>query len=310
MTARGFDSILLVAFGGPTSLDEIRPFLANVTRGRPIPPERLEAVAAHYELIGGSPFNRLTFEQAAALQAEMQRGGPPLPVHVGMRNWHPLLRETLAEMADQGRRRAVGVILSAQQTEAGWDRYQQDVAEARAAVGERAPEVVFAAPWPDHPLYIGAVADCLRRALAEAGPDVHVLCTAHSVPVAMAAGSAYESQLALASRLVCEAVGAQSWSIAYQSRSGNPRDPWLEPDVNDALRHLAARGILDVVVVPIGFVCDHVEVLYDIGIEAAATARSLGVRLTRAATVNDHPLFIRMLADVVRRTIAAAETAA
>ena len=303
MAGASFDSVLLVAFGGPTRPEEIRPFLANVTRGRPIPPQRLEEVAHHYELLGGSPFNRLTLRQAEALAEELRRQGPSLPVYVGMRNWNPFLRETLAEMAQQGLRSAVGVILSAQQTEAGWERYVEDVREARAQVGDSAPEVVFAPPWPAHPLYIEAVADRLRAALTHVGPKAHVLCTAHSVPVAMARDSAYESQVEHASRAACEAAGATSWSVAYQSRSGNPRDPWLEPDVNQVVRELAGRGIREVVVIPIGFVCDHVEVLYDIGIEAMGTAESCGIRLVRAETVNDHPLFIRMLADIVRHTV-------
>lgn len=298
-----FDSVLLVGFGAPERVEDIRPFLENVTRGRPIPAARLDEVAHHYEMLGGSPFNRLTFLQAEKLAQELRRGASPLPVHVGMRNWHPLLRETLADMRDRGRRRAVGVILSAQQTEAGWDRYIENVREAREQVGEGAPEVDFAPPWPAHPLYIEALAERLRAALAQhAGAGaVHVVCTAHSVPLAMAKDSPYERQVENAARLVCEAAGVTSWSVAYQSRSGNPRDPWLEPDINDALRALATRGVHDVIVIPVGFICDHVEVLYDIGIEAMATAKQCGIRLTRAETVNDHPLFIRMLAQIVRQ---------
>jgi ferrochelatase len=304
-----FDSVLLVGFGGPERIEDIRPFLANVTRGRPIPAERLDEVTGHYELLGGSPFNRLTRRQAEALQEELRRGGPALPVRVGMRNWHPTLSETLAEMRAQGLRRAVGVILSAQQTEAGWDRYIHDVAEARAAVGAGAPDVVFAPPWPDHPLYLEAMAERLRAALSAAraaGPapgEPHVICTAHSVPVAMAAESVYAEQVLAAAAAICARAAAPSWSVAYQSRSGNPRDPWLEPDVNDAIRALAGRGVRDVVVIPVGFICDHVEVLFDIGVEAAATAEQCGVRLVRAETVNDHPTFIRMLADIVRGAV-------
>jgi ferrochelatase len=301
MVPTRFDSVLLVGFGGPERVEDIRPFLENVTRGRPIPAERLEEVAGHYELLGGSPFNRLTFRQAEKLEQELRSRGFELPVYVGMRNWHPLLRDTLARMKDGGRQRAVGLILSAQQTEAGWDRYVDDVRGARAEV-DGAPEVVFAPPWPDHPLYIAALAERLRAAMAQHGaaPGLHVVCTAHSVPTSMARGSAYERQVEHAARSACESAGASSWSVAYQSRSGNPRDPWLEPDINDALRLLAERGVRDVVVIPVGFICDHVEVLFDIGIEAAATAARCGVKLTRAETVNDHPLFIRMLADIVR----------
>lgn len=298
-----FDSVLLIGFGGPERVEDIRPFLGNVTRGRPIPAARLDEVAAHYEMLGGSPFNRLTRAQARALEEELRRAGPALPVFTGMRNWHPYIAETLAEMAARGLRRAAGVILSAQQTEAGWERYVEDVAVARAATAAT-PEVVFAPPWPDHPLYLEALAERLRAAGA-AAEGVHVVCTAHSVPVAMAAESAYVRQVENAARGACERAGAGRWSVAYQSRSGSPRDPWLEPDVNDELRALAAGGVRHVVVLPVGFVCDHVEVLYDIGVEAAATARACGLHLVRAETVNDHPLFIRMLADVVRRLVEA-----
>jgi ferrochelatase len=308
-----FDSILLIAFGGPTQHDEVRPFLANVTRGRPIPPQRLAAVADHYELIGGrSPLNELTFRQAAALTVELCAHGPALPVFVGMRNWHPFLHETLAVMAAAGHRRTIGVILSAQQSEAGWQRYVQDVADARAAVSE-APEVVFAPPWPTHPLFIEAVADRTAAALAtiadgESDSAHHLIFTAHSVPTAMANVSPYVAQIEAGARAVAQRLGCHPWSVAYQSRSGNPHDPWLEPDISEALRALAASGVRSVVVTPIGFVCDHVEVLYDLDIEARAVADQLGIHFVRAVAVDDHPAFIRMLAELVRRTVAHDET--
>jgi ferrochelatase len=304
-----FDSVLLIAFGGPTNPDEIRPFLENIARGRPIPRQRLEEVAHHYEAIGGrSPLNELTVRQARALEMELAAGGPALPVYVGMRNWHPYVPETLAEMGAAGRRRAVGVILSAQQSEAGWGRYRENVAAARAEVGEGAPEVVFTAPWPEHPLFIEAVTERARAAFASVGAAhrerAALVFTAHSIPVAMAEGAPYVAQIERGAMLVAERLGRREWTIAYQSRSGHPRDPWLEPDVGDVIRDLAARRVSDVVIVPIGFVCDHVEVLYDLDLEARAIAGGLGIRLTRAPSVNDHPAFIRMLADVVRRTVA------
>ena len=303
-----FDSVLLIAFGGPTSLDEVRPFLANVTRGRPIPSTRLKIVAHHYELIGGrSPLNELTFRQADALSVELQAHGPALPVFVGMRNWHPFLHETLAEMAARGHCRAVGLILSPQQNQAGWERYQDDVASAQKAVGTRAPEILYAPPWAEHPLFIAAVAEqtaaALARVVTSERSATHVIFTAHSVPVAMADASPYVAQIASGARAVAARLGLAQWSVAYQSRSGNPRDPWLEPDIGDALKALAGRGVRSCVVTPIGFVCDHVEVLYDLDIEARAIAEQLGVRFERASTVNDHPIFIRMLADLVRSTV-------
>lgn len=303
------DAVLLVAFGGPERPEEIRPFLQIVTAGRPIPPARLEDVAHHYEVIGGrSPLNALTRRQAAALAEALAARGRALPVWVGMRNWHPFLHETLAEMKDRGRRRAVAVILSSLQTEASWARYVDDVAAARDKVGADAPEVVFAPAWADHPRFVDAMVDRTRAALAHVDSArraaARLVFTAHSVPVAMAAGSPYAAQLEATARAVAERLGRAGWRIAYQSRSGSPRDPWLEPDVSDVIRALAREGARDLVVVPVGFVCDHVEVLYDLDVAARQVAEAAGVGFHRAPAANDHPDFIAMLADLVERTAA------
>jgi ferrochelatase len=208
-------------------------------------------------------------------------------------------------MRARGHHRVLGIILSSLQTEASWERYVEDVRAARAEVGEGAPEVAYAAPWGDHPRFIDCMAERAREALERVpGPRraaAHVIFTAHSVPVAMAEGSPYARQLEAASRRIAERLGAARWSIAYQSRSGSPRDPWLEPDIADVVRALAREGARDVVVVPIGFVCDHVEVLYDLDVEAAGVARGLGLGFERAEAANDHPAFVAMLADLVRR---------
>jgi len=299
------DAVLVIAFGGPTRPEEIRPFLANVLRGRPVPPARLEDVVHHYELIGGrSPLNDLTFRQARALEAALRVGDTPLPVYVGMRNWEPYLGDTLTRMADDGVRRAIGLILSPHATEASRERYMVQVDEARAALGARAPAVRYVASWHLHPLFVTAVADAVVAALVTIPvprrAEARVVFTAHSVPVAMADASPYVAEFTASARAVAERLGRTAWQVAYQSRSGNPRDPWLEPDINETLRTLAADGVRDVVVSPIGFVCDHVEVLYDLDIEARATADSVGLGFVRAGTVNDHPLFIRMLAKAVR----------
>jgi ferrochelatase len=299
------DAVLLIAFGGPERPEDIRPFLANVTRGRPIPPARLEEVAHHYEQIGGrSPLNELTLRQAEGLRARLRATGPALPVYVGMRNWRPYLHETLAAMAVGGIRHAVGVILSPHRTEASWDRYQANVAEARARVGPSAPEVRYAPEWFDRPGFAEAMADRVGRALAgvpavERGATPLVF-TAHSVPEPMAAASPYAAQIAGSAGAVAARLGHGPWSVAYQSRSGRPQDPWLEPDVGEEIRRLAAAGARHVVVAPIGFVCDHVEVLYDLDVEACAVAAGCGVGFHRAATVGDHPAFIEMLAGLVQ----------
>jgi ferrochelatase len=302
----GYDGVLLIAFGGPERPDEIRPFLENVTRGRRIPAARLDVVAHHYEQMPGarSPLNDLTRAQAKALEAGLARAGLALPVAIGMRNWHPFLHETLAEMAARGQRRVLGVILSALRCEASWDRYKDDVATARART-PGAPAVEFAEPWFAHAGFLDAVAARARDALADVPApqraSAPLVFTAHSIPVAMADDAPYVSELTAVAHAVAKRLAHQRFSIAYQSRSGAPGDRWLEPDVNDVIRQLAEERARDVVVVPAGFVCDHVEVLYDLDVEARATAASVGLAFHRAAAVNDHPDFIATLVDVVRR---------
>jgi ferrochelatase len=300
------DSVLLITFGGPNAPHEIRPFLQIVTRRREIPAERLEEVARHYEQMprGRSPLSELTFAQAHGLEQALAQAGAALPVFVGMRNWHPFLRETLTQMADRGARRALGVILSPLRTEASWDRYMEDVADARAGI-PNAPEIVFAPPWFDHPDFVAAVAERTRASLDDISEDTRRLTplvfTAHSVPVAMAEASPYVADLTAASGAVAASLEHRWWSIAYQSRSGSRREPWLEPDIASALVSLARAGERNAVVVPIGFVCDHVEVLYDLDVEARRVGHQHGIRLHRAAAVNDHPRFIAMLTDLVRK---------
>lgn len=295
------DAVLLIAFGGPERMEDVRPFLDNVLRGRPVPRERYESVVHHYELIGGrSPLNEYTMKQAAGLRATLAADGPALPVYVGMRNWSPYIADTLAAMRRDGVRHVLGLILAPHRAEASFERYMGSVADGCAALGADAPTVTYAGPWFDHPLFIETMAARTRDALAEA-PDAPLVFTAHSIPAPMAGESPYVRELETSARLTAAAVGrGADFAIAYQSRSGGPRDPWLEPDINDVIRERGARGERALVVVPIGFVCDHVEVRYDLDIEARATAESVGMRLVRAETANDHPTFARMLAAVVR----------
>jgi protoporphyrin/coproporphyrin ferrochelatase len=298
------DSVLLIAFGGPTRPEEIRPFIENVTRGRRIPRARIEEVVRHYERMPGgrSPLGELTERQAAALRGALARAGRPLPVHTGMRNWHPYLAESLAAMAAAGARRALGIILSPFRTEASWDRYQQDVARAQAGVSG-APEVVFAPGWSAHPLFIEAVADRAAAVLNGVPADrrawTPLIFTAHSVPVSMADASPYVAEFSLAAERVADRLRHKRWSIAFQSRSGGPQEPWLEPDIGDVVRSVANDGEGDLVIVPIGFVCDHVEVLYDLDVEVRTLAEERGIRLHRAPALNDHPRFIELLAELV-----------
>ena len=306
------DSILLIAFGGPERPEDIRPFLQIVTAGRNTPEARIEDVVHHYELIGGrSPLNELTFRQAGALAHQLKDNGSSLPVYVGMRNWHPFLHETLTEIRNREHRHTLGIILSAFQTEASWNRYKTDVADACAKVGKEAPEVSFTPGWANHPLFVDAEFATVSHALAQVTPEnqnaTPVVFTAHSIPRSMADGTPYVSQFTAASRAVADRMGHQNWSVAYQSRSGPPSVPWLEPDVCDVLRSLAKKGCKDVVVVPIGFVCEHVEVQYDLDLEAGEVARKLGLRLHRAAAVNDHPSFVKMLSDLVEKELKAGD---
>ena len=300
-----YDSVLLIAFGAPTRREEIRPFLAELLKGRPIPPSRVEEVVSHYDAIGGgSPFNQRTLEQAAALRQKLDRDGPRLPVYVGMRNWTPYVRDVMAEMSQAGMRLAVGFILAPHRSEVSFERYQATVREAQEALGDAAPEMDYVASWHDHPLFIDAVAAQASAAMAQLDAAersrAQLIFTAHSIPTPMAAASGYVEQVTDSARLVAGAIGHRSWSLAFQSRSGGPREPWLEPDIGEVIRGLAGRPA---VVVPIGFICDHVEVLYDLDIAAAAIAREAGVRMVRAATVGSDPRFIAMMAEVIRRHI-------
>src|SRR3990172_8247164 len=283
-----YDAVLLIAFGGPTCPEEIRPFLARVTQGIPIPAARLEEVAHHYEAVGGSsPLNEITFRQAKALKNVLN---DQLPVYVGMRNARPFFSETLKQMADDGIKRALGFILSSHRTEASWERYKKNIADARAELSSAAPEIDYCEGWHNHPLFIQCWAELIAAAVAAIAPgrrnSTPLIFTAHSLPTAMAARSLYVEQLQVTAELIAARLGCRDWSLAYQSRSGKPSDPWLEPDIGQMIRDFAARGVKDVVVAPMGFVCDHVEVLYDLDIETKQLAADLGTNFIRASCPN------------------------
>ena len=305
-----YQAVLLIAFGGPTSSEEIRPFLMRVTQGTAIPPQRLEEVARHYEAVGGkSPLNEITARQARAVQTLLRERGMNLSVYVGMRNAAPFLVETLRQMASDGVERALGFILSSHHTEASWDRYRRNLADARLEIGANAPEIEYCAGWHDHPLFIQTWCELIRERFAgvarEQHPATPLIFTAHSVPVPMANRSPYVEQLDITARAIAEKIGHKNWSIAYQSRSGKPGDAWLEPDINSVLRELSVHGANNVVIAPIGFVCDHVEVLYDLDIEAKKTAAQAGIKLHRAGCPNDHTTFVQMIADVIAGSVRA-----
>ena len=298
------DSILFVGFGGPTEPAHILPFLRRVVAGRGVPDERLKEVEHHYLDVGGrSPYNELTELQRAGVEGWLRARGIALPVYVGMRNWDPLLADTIAAMNADGRRHALGVILAAHRSEASWERYQGDVARAIAANDGVGPTMSWLDPWFDHPRFLEANAQLLEAASGAtrgAWPaGLPVLFTAHSIPTAMDGATTYVADLEASCAGVARLLGVADWELCWQSRSGDPRTPWLEPDVNDVLRRRAATGVRRVVVQAIGFLCDHVEVLYDLDHEARDTAAEVGLELVRARCVNDHPEFIAMLGELM-----------
>ncbi len=306
-----FDAVLLISFGGPQGPDDIRPFLANVLRGRRVSSGRVEEVAHHYELFGGvSPLTELTLRQADGLRARLERDGPPLPVYVGMRNWHPYLVDTLREMRQAGVRRAIGFILAAHRSYSSCEQYKRNVVIARRALRDAAVgdvEVTYVGDWHDHQGFVGACVSRVRAA-RETLPEplrgrARLVFTAHSIPVSMAEGSRYREQLLESARRIASGAGLVDWTLVFQSRSGRPQDPWLEPDICDYLRAEGERGLDAVVICPVGFVSDHIEVLYDLDHEAAAVCREVGIEMRRAPAVNDDPQFLDLMADMVRRTV-------
>jgi ferrochelatase len=307
-----FDSVLVVSFGGPNGLADVRPFLERVLRGRRVSPERIDEVARHYEMFGGvSPITALTKRQAEGLRQGLAAAGRPLPVYVGMRNWHPLLDDTLKDMWHAGARRAVGFIAAAHHSYSSCQQYRENVAGARAALRATTGgdiDVTYVPSWFDHPLFVEANASHVRAAVKRLPPGVRggaqLIFTAHSIPLSMAESSLYREQLLVSARGVARGADIADWTLVYQSRSGRPGDPWLEPDVCDYLRQARANGVQAAVLCPIGFVCDHIEVLYDLDHEAAAVCSEIGLPMARAEAVNDDPLYLATMTDMVLQTIA------
>jgi len=289
------------------------PFLRNVTRGRGVPDERLAVVAEQYALFGGrSPLNDQCRELLAALRAELDAHGVGLPLYWGNRNWEPYLADTVAAMAADGVTEALVLATSAFGTYSGCRQYREDLERAAAAVdaaaGPDAPRLSKLRLFYNHPGFVEAAADRLVTALGGTppGPADRLVFTAHSIPRSMAAGCSYTEQLHEAARLVLDAAGwsDSTFDVVFQSRSGPPQVPWLEPDVNDHLRALAARGGASrVVLVPIGFLSDHMEVVFDLDTQARATADELGVELVRVPTVGTHPRFVAGIRELIEERL-------
>jgi protoporphyrin/coproporphyrin ferrochelatase len=305
-----FDALLVVSFGGPEGTADVMPFLENVTRGRNIPRERLEEVALHYGRFGGvSPLNAQNRALIDALRVELDANGIELPIYFGNRNWHPLLADTLTQMRDDGVERALAFFTSGFSSYSGCRQYRENLYDAQQEVGPDAPEVLKTRMFFNHPGWIEANADHVRAALEQIPEErratAHLAFTAHSIPVAMAQASRYEAQLRESARLVAEVVGVTDTALVYQSRSGPPQVPWLEPGVLDHLRALHERGVQDVVLCPIGFVSDHIEVLFDLDVEARELAEELGMTLVRASSASTHPAFVSMVRELVQERLAA-----
>jgi len=302
-----FDALLLLSFGGPEGPDQVMPFLENVTRGRGIPPERLVSVAEHYLHFGGvSPINGINRALISQIQTELADRGEDLPVYFGNRNWHPFIEETVASMAADGIARAAVFSTSAWGGYSGCTQYQEDIARARDTVGAGAPELTKLRQYFDHPLLIAMFADAIAEAAATLPADLRdqarLVFTAHSIPLRAAdrcGPDLYPRQVAYSSSLVAAAAGYTDYDQVWQSRSGPPSVPWLEPDVADHVSALAGAGTKAVIVCPIGFVADHIEVIWDLDSELAQQAAELGIAIARATTPNAQPRFARLALDLL-----------
>lgn len=299
-----YDALLVVSFGGPEGMDDVMPFLENVLRGRNVPRERMLSVSHHYEMFGGvSPINQQNRNLIAALKEELETHGPNLPIYWGNRNWHPLLPDTLRQMAADGVQNALAFVTSAYSSYSSCRQYRENIASAQEKVGAGAPRVDKLRAFYNHPLFIEANVDHVRDAWSQIEQPAELVFTAHSIPDSMAANCDYAAQLQEAGGLIAAALGLESWRVVYQSRSGSPSQPWLGPDIADCLRELNAQGVKNVVVAPIGFVSDHMEIVYDLDFEAQNLARELGMKMVRAETAGTHPSFVKMIRELVLERI-------
>jgi protoporphyrin/coproporphyrin ferrochelatase len=295
-----YDAVLVLSFGGPEKPEDVIPFLENVLRGRNVPRERMLEVAEHYFHFGGkSPINDQNRELIVALKKLLAVEGPRVPVYWGNRNWHPFLADTMRQMRSDGIKRALGFVTSAYSSYSGCRQYREDIARAQAQVGEGAPDIAKLPAFNAHPSFVAVNAENLQKALSEFSSRPHVAFSAHSVPLAMANTSRYVNELETTTALVAAKLGLQDWKLVYQSRSGPPTQPWLEPDISDHIRSLYAAGHRELVIAPIGFISDHMEVLYDLDTEAAGLCERLGIQMVRAKTPGSHPEFVRMIRDLM-----------
>jgi protoporphyrin/coproporphyrin ferrochelatase len=299
-----YDALLIVSFGGPEGMEDVLPFLQNVLRGRNVPHERMLGVAQHYERFDGvSPINAQNRQLIAALKEELRLNGPDLPIYWGNRNWHPLLTETLLEMKNDGVKRALAFVTSAYSSYSSCRQYRENISAAQEAAGPNAPQIDKLRAFYNHPLFVQANVSNVRAALQQIDEgrraEAVILFTAHSIPESMATGCNYAAQLNEVSTIIARELGHSRFKLVYQSRSGSPQQPWLGPDVCDEISVLNHEGTKDVVIAPVGFVSDHMEIIYDLDTEARQLCNELGINMVRAATAGTHPLFIKMIRELV-----------
>ena len=305
-----YDAILIVSFGGPEKNEDVIPFLENVLRGKPVPRERMLEVAEHYYHFGGkSPINEHARELIDALRTELKTASIDLPVYWGNRNWHPMLPDTLEEMKEQGIKKALAFFISGYSCYSGCRQYRENIIEARETVGEAAPVVDKIRVFYNHPLFIEANVEKIRHSLNQFSPEeqqnLHLSFTAHSIPMGMAETSDYEQQLLETARLIAEElqIPEDRYQLVYQSRSGRPQDPWLEPDILDHIEELHQKGCKNLIISPIGFLSDHMEIMFDLDTEALEKCNKLEIKMERAKTVGNHPRFITMIRELIEERL-------
>ena len=308
-----FDALLVVSFGGPNGPDDVMPFLENVLRGKNVPRERMLEVSEHYQHFGGkSPINDQNLALIEAIKADLAANGIDLPVYWGNRNWHPMFADTLEQMKKDGIKKSLAFFTSMFSCYSGCRQYRENIIEAQEQVGPDAPEVHKLRMAFNHPLYIGASADRVQKALDQIPESrrsaARVVFTAHSIPLSMAENCKYETQLNEASRLIMEAIGENPWDLVYQSRSGPPQQPWLDPDICDHIQALHdCGGIEDIVIMPVGFVSDHMEVMFDLDTEAMDLCKELSINMVRAGSVGVHPQFVSLVSQLILERTTGAE---
>jgi len=303
-----YDALILVSFGGPEGPDDVMPFLENVLKGRDVPRQRMLKVAEHYMAFGGvSPINEDNRALISLLERELAEHDMSLPIYFGNRNWHPMLSDTLEQMKQDGVRRALAIVTSGYGSYSSCRQYLENLEEARKGIGEGAPEVDKMRLFFNHPGFLESMVACTQRALVqvdeERRQDCRLLFTAHSLPLSMAVGCRYAEQLEETARFVAAESGISNWQLVYQSRSGSPHQPWLEPDICDAIRESAGDGTRDIVVVPVGFISAHMEILFDLDTEARELCEQLDIKMVRADTVGHEPRFITMLRELIEERI-------